>query len=116
MRRFFLGGIILLSLHAPAQTLFTYGKDSVSVKDFLHAYNKNNTAVKNSKALQEYLDLYIASRLKIKEALVRGYDTLPQLVSDIDNLRTQIFTWLIFLFPTTILLVSQIAQRRKKRL
>jgi peptidyl-prolyl cis-trans isomerase SurA len=90
MRRFFLGGIILLSLHAPAQTLFTYGKDSVSVKDFLHAYNKNNTAVKNSKALQEYLDLYIASRLKIKEALVRGYDTLPQLVSDIDNLRTQI--------------------------
>ena len=91
MRQFLLGSIIFLSLQAPAQTLFTYGKDSVSVKDFLHAYNKNNTTTaKNSQPLQEYLDLYIASRLKIKEALERRYDTLPQLVSDIDNLRAQI--------------------------
>ena len=91
MRKFLLGSIIFLSLQAPAQTLFTYGKDSVTVKEFLHAYNKNSTSTaKNSQALQQYLDLYIASRLKIKEALERRYDTLPQLVSDINNLRSQI--------------------------
>ena len=90
MRKFFLGATILLSLQASSQTLFTYGKDSVSVKEFLQAYNKNNTTAKNTQALQQYLDLYIASRLKIKEALERRYDTLPQLIADINNLRTQI--------------------------
>ena len=89
MRKFFLGSMIFLCLQASSQTLFTYGKDSVSVKDFLYAYNKNNTE-KSSQALQQYLDLYIASRLKIKESLERRYDTLPQLVADVANLRNQI--------------------------
>ena len=75
---------------ASAQTLFTYGKDAVSVKEFLRAYNKNNTEPKSKKSLNNYLDLYIASRLKIKEAKARGYDTLPQLVADLENLRNQI--------------------------
>src|SRR5688572_503700 len=90
MRKFLLGALIFLSLQASSQTLFTYGNDSVSVKEFLQAYNKNNTTAKNTQALQQYLDLYIASRLKIKEALERRYDTLPQLIADINNLRTQI--------------------------
>ena len=90
MRKFFLGFLTFACFHSYSQTLFTYGNDSVSVKDFLQAYNKNNTSAKTSQAIQQYLDLYIASRLKIKEALVRRYDTLPQLVADIDNLRSQI--------------------------
>ena len=90
MHKFLLGAIFFLSLQASSQTLFTYGNDSVSVKEFLQAYNKNNTTAKNTQAFQQYLDLYIASRLKIKEALVRRYDTLPQLISDINNLRAQI--------------------------
>ena len=90
MRKFFLGSIILLCLQASSQTLFTYGKDSVSVKEFLQAYNKNNSTSKNPQALQQYLDLFIASRLKIKESLERRYDTLPQLIADVANLRTQI--------------------------
>ncbi|MBD0331759.1 MAG: peptidylprolyl isomerase, partial [Chitinophagaceae bacterium] len=74
-----------------AQTLFTYGSESVSVKQFLEAFNKNNTSgKKDPKSVKEYLDLYIASRLKIAEAKKRGYDTLPQLLSDLENLRAQI--------------------------
>lgn len=71
------------------QTLFTYGKDAVSADDFVRAFQKNNTA-KGEKALQEYLDLYIASRLKIKQAKEEGLDTLPQMRSDLTNLRQQI--------------------------
>jgi peptidyl-prolyl cis-trans isomerase SurA len=56
----------------------------------LQAYNKNNTGKRTAKTLSDYLDLYIISRLKIKEAKARGYDTLPQLVSDLDNLRQQV--------------------------
>jgi peptidyl-prolyl cis-trans isomerase SurA len=90
MRKFLLSFLTLACFHSYSQTLFTYGNDSVSVKDFLQAYNKNNTSAKTPQAVQQYLDLYIASRLKIKEALARRYDTLPQLMADIDNLRSQI--------------------------
>lgn len=75
---------------APAQTLFTYGKEAVSANDFLRAFKKNNQGAATEKALKEYLHLYIASRLKIKEAKELGYDTLPQLIADLANLRQQI--------------------------
>ena len=75
---------------SPAQTLFTYGKEKVSANEFLQAFQKNNQGPVTESALKEYLDLYIASRLKIKEAKARRYDTLPQLVADLSNLRQQI--------------------------
>lgn len=75
-----------------AQTLFTYGNYTADAKDFLKAYNKNNTApaADKTKSMRDYLDLYIASRLKIREAYNRGYDTLSQIKTDIENLRSQI--------------------------
>jgi peptidyl-prolyl cis-trans isomerase SurA len=81
---------MLISFSLSAQTIFYYGNDSVTVKEFLKAYNKNKTNVRSEKAFRDYLNLYIASRLKIKEAKERGYDTLPQMVSDLENLRQQI--------------------------
>jgi peptidyl-prolyl cis-trans isomerase SurA len=90
MKRLLAASLLLMCLSASAQTLFRYGHDSVSVKEFLQAYNKNNTGKRTAKTLSDYLDLYIISRLKIKEAKARGYDTLPQLVSDLDNLRQQV--------------------------
>ncbi len=75
-----------------SQTLFTYGNYSVTAPDFLRAYNKNNspTTTNKAKAIREYLDLYINSRLKIREAYERRYDTLPQIKMEVDNLRNQI--------------------------
>ena len=78
------------SIQLTAQTLFYYGKDSVSVKDFLKAYQKNNTGPRSEKAFLDYADLYIASRLKVAEAISMGLDTLPQMVSDMQNLRQQL--------------------------
>ncbi|MBB1285918.1 peptidylprolyl isomerase [Flavisolibacter sp. BT320] len=75
---------------APAQTLFTYGNEAVSAPEFLAAFQKNNQGPVTDKALKEYLDLYIASRLKIKEAKALRYDTLPQLAADMASLRQQI--------------------------
>jgi peptidyl-prolyl cis-trans isomerase SurA len=80
------------TLTAASQTLFTYGKFRADAKDFLRAYNKNNSqpASNKAKAMREYLDLYINSRLKIQEAYERGYDTLPQIKSEVETLRAQI--------------------------
>ena len=80
-------------MSARSQTLFTYGKEKVDAKEFLRAYNKNNAATQagsREASIKQYLDLYIASRLKIEEAHNRGYDTLPQVKSEINNLRSQI--------------------------
>lgn len=75
-----------------SQTLFTYGDNKADAKDFLRAFSKNNQqpAANKTKAMQEYLDLYINSRLKIREAYARGYDTLPQIKNEVENLRGQI--------------------------
>src|SRR5215216_5250029 len=90
MKRLLTAFFVLLSFSLSAQTIFYYGNDSVSVKDFLRAYQKNNTGLRTEKAFRDYLDLYIASRLKIKEAEDLRYDTLPQMIVDLDNLRQQI--------------------------
>ena len=77
---------------ASAQTLFTYGNYAADAKDFLRAYNKNNSAAVTNKAksISDYLDLYIKSKLKVREAYDRGYDTLPNIRMEVENLRAQI--------------------------
>jgi peptidyl-prolyl cis-trans isomerase SurA len=84
--------ICSLAITASSQVLFTYGKYTADAKDFWRAYNKNNTepAANKTKAINDYLDLYINSRLKIREAYEKGYDTLSQLKTEVDNLRAQI--------------------------
>lgn len=79
-------------LHASAQTLFTYGKYSADAKEFQRAFNKNNSlpATNKAKAISDYLDLYIKSRLKIQEAYERRYDTLSAIKTEVENLRNQI--------------------------
>ncbi|HEY0356189.1 MAG TPA: peptidylprolyl isomerase, partial [Flavisolibacter sp.] len=81
---------VLLGFSVSAQTIFHYGNDSVSAEEFLRAWNKNNTGARTEKAFREYIDLYVNSRLKIKEATENGYDTLPQMIADLNNLRQQI--------------------------
>lgn len=89
-RLLFCCGCLFFAVALFAQTLFTYGNDSVTVDEFLAAYKKNNPGTPNLKALQDYFDLYVASRLKIKEAKERHYDTLPQFLSDLEDVRNQI--------------------------
>jgi peptidyl-prolyl cis-trans isomerase SurA len=81
-----------ITFTASSQKLFTYGKYPADARDFLRAYNKNNsqTARDKTKAMRDYLELYINSRLKIQEAHERGYDTLPQIKSEVETLRSQI--------------------------
>jgi len=81
-----------LGLTAQGQTLFTYGTHKADAKEFLRAFSKNNQATEDNKAsaMRQYLDLYINSRLKIREAYDRRYDTLPEIKAEIGNLRDQI--------------------------
>ncbi len=74
-----------------SQTLFTYGNNVVDKEEFLRAYNKNKTTFADKEqALKEYLDLYSKFKLKVRAALDQRLDTLPQLVSDLQNFRGQV--------------------------
>jgi peptidyl-prolyl cis-trans isomerase SurA len=93
LKKWFLASLLAgLSGIAFSQTLFTYGKYSADAKDFIRAYNKNNVQPAGNKAkdISDYLQLYINSRLKIREAYDRGYDTLQQVSGEVNNLRLQI--------------------------
>jgi peptidyl-prolyl cis-trans isomerase SurA len=114
MKKLVTAFFVLISFSVSAQTLFYYGDDSVSSKDFLKAYNKNKTNVRTEKAFRDYLNLYVASRLKIKEAKARGYDTLPQMVADLDNLRQQILPNYINDREAVNKLVNEAYQRSQK--
>lgn len=83
--------LLTTGLATQAQTLFTYGKYTATVPEFLKAFEKNNAVTGNkANAKKEYLDLYINSRLKIRQAYDRGYDTTPALLTEISNLRSQV--------------------------
>jgi peptidyl-prolyl cis-trans isomerase SurA len=86
--------LLLLILGAStlfAQTLFSYGINTVSKDEFLRAYNKNKTPITDKeKSLREYLDLYSKFKLKVKVAEEMKLDTLQQMQADIQNFRSQV--------------------------
>lgn len=73
-----------------AQTLFTYGKHKVDKEEFLRAFYKNNTGDKSEKAMRDYLNLFIAFKLKVQAAKDMGLDTMPDQKRDLQNFRRQI--------------------------
>lgn len=92
-KKFWLFSIIfLVSLITRGQTLFTYGNQAVDVKEFLRAYKKTQPtpALNKEKSIRDYLELYINSKLKIREALERKYDTLDSFKEEIVTLRNQV--------------------------
>ena len=73
------------------QTLFSYGKYSVSKTEFLDAFNKNKTPnTNNSQGMRDYLNLYIKFKLKVQAAKDMDLDTLPSLKADLQNFRSQV--------------------------
>lgn len=86
-----LSGFMII-IQTSAQTLFTYGNHAVDAAEFVRAFQKNNQAApaKKAAAMRDYLNLYINSKLKVQEAIERGYDTLPIIRQEMENLRQQI--------------------------
>ena len=89
---FILTLLLAASFSLNAQTLFTYADKNVSANEYLKAFNKVYPAPVTDKAkkMREYLDLYINSKLKIHEAVSRGYDSMPGFVEEYTALRNQV--------------------------
>lgn len=74
------------------RTLVTVGDEQVSVDDFLSIYNKNRQvgAQLDPKTLDEYIQLFINFKLKVKEAEALGMDTVPAFIKELAGYRKQL--------------------------
>ncbi|HEX6847559.1 MAG TPA: peptidylprolyl isomerase [Chitinophagaceae bacterium] len=83
---------LLFATTLSAQTLFTYADKSVSAREYTKAFNKvyPSPVIDKATKMRQYLDLYINSKLKIHEATLRGYDTMPGFIEEYTALRNQV--------------------------
>jgi peptidyl-prolyl cis-trans isomerase SurA len=73
--------------------IFTVGNDSIWGAEFERVYSKNNKVDVNKpteKDLQEYLDLYVKFKLKVKEAYALQMDTNTDYIKELAGYRKQL--------------------------
>ena len=72
--------------------LFTVEKEPVYLSEFLYIFNKTNGEEPDySRAsLEEYLDLYINFKLKVRKAKDLQLDTIPELSEELNEYRRQL--------------------------
>jgi len=62
-----------------------------NISEFNYIYTKNNKDISYKKNdLNTYMELFIDYKLKVKEAKRLGYDTIPRLVAELGQYRTQL--------------------------
>lgn len=72
-------------------TILVIDGEKISKDAFLSVYNKNNINENSSQeSLEEYLDLFINYKLKVKEAERLGYDTISKLQKELAGYRDQL--------------------------
>lgn len=74
------------------RVLISVGDEDISVSEFLNVYQKNNvnTDLADKKSMEEYLQLYINFRLKVKEARDLGMDTAKAFIEELAGYRKQL--------------------------
>ena len=86
---------LLFSMGSYAQdnrALLTIDGEDVSVDEFMYVYKKNNNQenAMSKKSIEEYLDLYINFKLKVKEAENQGLDTVQAFKDELAGYRKQL--------------------------
>jgi hypothetical protein len=91
-------GILLFSTSLFAQketadpVLLSIDKQDITLSEFLSVYKKNNLEgeVLDRKSLEEYLELYINFKLKVREAEELGMDTVQSFINELEGYRDQL--------------------------
>lgn len=74
------------------KTLLTVGNEKITAGEFLNIYHKNNVQSEaiDPKSINEYLDLFINFRLKVKDAEAQGLDTMKSFKDELAGYRKQL--------------------------
>jgi peptidyl-prolyl cis-trans isomerase SurA len=94
---FFLSAFLFSFLISAAQekkdpVILTIAGENIPKSEFERVFKKNNTkdSVYDKKAVEDYLQLYINYKLKVKEALELGMDTAKSFVDELAGYRKQL--------------------------
>ena len=97
MKKYFLTGVVLSLLTTQLAwgqndpTLLTVDGVDVTKSEFENIYKKNNKEVEVTKAsLDEYLELFVNFKLKVREAEELGMDTVTKFVKELQGYRAQL--------------------------
>src|SRR5690554_6917287 len=96
VKQFLLTGVLIFSgLSISAQkkeVLFTIDKTPYYTDEFVRVYNKNLDLVKDEsqKDIDNYLDLYLAYKLKVNKAYQLGLDQEPKYINELKLYRDQL--------------------------
>ncbi|HMO40426.1 MAG TPA: peptidylprolyl isomerase [Saprospiraceae bacterium] len=96
--------------------LFTVGDTPVHLSEFTYIYSKTNgqNADFSQKSLEEYLDLYVRFKLKVKEARQMQVDTIPSLKAELAGYRKQLADSYLIDREVTDKLVRELYERAKE--
>ena len=74
-----------------AQDLLTIDNQNISLDEFKNVFYKNNNNTELTKEyLDEYMQLFVNFKLKVKEADELGLDTIESFISELDGYRIQL--------------------------
>lgn len=79
-------------IHSQNNNILTINGEGISKEEFLAIYNKNRNVGEeiNQRSLEEYMDLFINFKLKVKEAESLGLDTLSSFINELAGYRKQL--------------------------
>jgi peptidyl-prolyl cis-trans isomerase SurA len=99
--------------------LFTIGGTPVYLSEFQYVYNKNNANQNDAytlKSLEDYLQLYINFRLKVREALDLKMDTITSIKKELATYRQQLAKSYLFDREVNERLIEEAYERMKKEI
>jgi len=120
-KHFFIVVLICFSCVALAQknrVLFTIDGSPYYTNEFLRIYNKNLDLVKDEeqKDIDNYLDLYLGYKLKVKKAYTLGLDKEPKYLNELSSYRKQLVKNYISDTEITDQLVQEAYERSLKEI
>ena len=82
---------ILITFTSLAQEVLVIDEEKISLEEFQSVFFKNNNDTVLSKDfLDEYMDLFVNFKLKVKNAKDLGYDTLSSFVTEFSGYKSQL--------------------------
>ncbi|HHH49597.1 MAG TPA: peptidyl-prolyl cis-trans isomerase [Saprospiraceae bacterium] len=96
--------------------LFTVENTPVHLSEFKYIYAKTNgkKADYSKSSLDEYLDLYVKFKLKVKKARDMKLDTIPALIQELAGYRRQLADSYLIDKQVTEKLIREVYERKKK--
>ncbi|MFY7652614.1 MAG: peptidylprolyl isomerase [Chitinophagaceae bacterium] len=107
--------LVTFAQQVQAQTLFTYGKHTVSKQAFLEAFSKNPPPDSvRRKQLDEYLNLYQIFKLKVQAGYDDSLQMLPSVLQESQQFKEQLANNIVNKEADLQTLLEQALERSKK--